>query len=73
MGLQRLPDSLTAPSHPRTSFQTVGIAEQNCVPMTQGFFRFLKFFQQRGERTSGKGIRRTVRQPRLQQGDPLHR
>lgn len=41
-----LPDSLPASPYPLSSFQTVWIADQNCAPMTQGFIRSPKFFQQ---------------------------
>ena len=58
-------------NHPLSRFQIVGIVDQSCVPMTQGFFRFPKLFQQRGARTSCQGISRTIGQPRLQQGHPL--
>ena len=71
-GLQGPPGALPASSHPFSSFQIVGIADQNRVPITQGFLRLPQLFQQRGERTTCQGVRRTVHQSRLQQVHPLN-
>jgi hypothetical protein len=63
------PGSLPASSHPLSSFQTVGIAGEDRVPIEQGLFRLPQLLQQHGQFASRQDIRWTNRQGILKPTD----